>query len=378
MLRLKLPLLDRKLGGVPKSSKVLFTISPSVDPLIVGLHIVRAALEEGYKAVYLVNNKPPSIVRRQAKRSHLSFEAYEQKEHFVMVDAYSMLSGTESNERYVANPYDVNSVKETLANLSSKDTVFVFDSLNSFIDSWRGEVEAFSKVLEAVDDSTMVALFSSWLYMGETLSMLEKLFDIVLELEPDPILIVGNRLKVKKSPHSSKGELSFLVKLLSPGELRVYLPKVVVLGPFNAGKTTLVHALAEDAVSVERMGTTVALDYGFLDYKGFFIELFGTPGQPQFEPILETMMEGAVGFILVVDSADPSSFKRARELFAKCEGRAPIVVAANKQDLGSALPPSNLKAQLGLPSSTPVIGCSAKNKVNVFLVIDVLLNMLSA
>ncbi|MEM1884983.1 MAG: GTP-binding protein, partial [Candidatus Jordarchaeales archaeon] len=200
----------------------------------------------------------------------------------------------------------------------------------------------------------------------------------VLEVRPDPLLLVENQMRVKKAAWvGDVKDLFFLVKVVPPGELRVYLPKIVVLGPYNAGKTTLIHALAEDAVSVERAGTTVALDHGTLDYKGFFIEFFGTPGQPQFEPILDMMMSGAVGFILVVDSADTSSFVRARELFDKCRGKAPVVVAANKQDLESAIPPGELRSILGIPPSIPVVGCSAKNRVNTFLLVDILLNIIS-
>ncbi|MEM3466313.1 MAG: GTP-binding protein [Candidatus Jordarchaeales archaeon] len=378
MIRLRLPLFDRQLGGVPESSKNLFMVFPGIDPSILGLHVVRAGLEEGYKVVYFVNNKPPISVRRQAKKSHLSFEAYEQKGQFIMVDAYSMFSGAESHEKIVVNPYDVNATKKTLADLSSKNTLLVLDSLNSLLESWGGKAEPLTDFLKAADASTLIALFSSWLYMDESVKGMESLFDGVFEVKPDPLLIVENRFRVKRvSWATGAGELSFLVKAVSPSELRVYLPKVVVLGPYNAGKTTLVHALAEDAVSVERMGTTVALDHGSLDYKGFYMELFGTPGQPQFEPILDMMMDGAVGFILVVDSADASTFNRAKELFDKCEGKAPIVVAANKQDLKLAISPSDLRTRLNIPSSVPVVGCSAKNRVNVFLILDILLNLIS-
>ena len=378
MIRLRLPLFDRQLGGIPESTKNLFMVSPTIDPSILGLHLVRACLEEGYRAIYFVNNKPPLSVSRQAKRSHLSLEAYEQKGQFVMVDAYSMFSGAESTEKIVVNPYDANATKNVLAGLSSKKTLLVLDSLNSLLESWGGKVEPLTDTLRVADALTMVALFSSWLYMDESVKRMEDLFDGVFEVKPDPLLIVENRFKIKRASWATgAGGLSFPVKAVSPSELRVYLPKIVVLGPYNAGKTTLVHALAEDAVSVERMGTTVALDHGSLDYKGFYMELFGTPGQPQFDPIIDTMLDGAVGFVLVIDSADTSTFNRARELFNKCEGKAPVVVAANKQDLESAISPSDLRARLNLPSSVPVVGCSAKNKINTFLVLDVLLNLIS-
>ena len=76
------------------------------------------------------------------------------------------------------------------------------------------------------------------------------------------------------------------IRKIKPGGFRGYIPKILVTGPFHAGKTTMVHSLSMRAVSVQRMGTTVALDFGHVDYKGFSLDLFGTIGQPRFDPIL--------------------------------------------------------------------------------------------
>ena len=41
------------------------------------------------------------------------------------------------------------------------------------------------------------------------------------------------------------------------------------------------------------MGTTIAMDHGYLDYKGFAADVYGTPGQEKFDPILEFLAEEA-------------------------------------------------------------------------------------
>ncbi len=71
--------------------------------------------------------------------------------------------------------------------------------------------------------------------------------------------------------------------------------KVVVTGPFGAGKTQFINTISEiDVVTTERRisvpeqrkikeETTVAMDYGYITIKkDVVLELFGTPGQRPF------------------------------------------------------------------------------------------------
>jgi signal recognition particle receptor subunit beta len=69
--------------------------------------------------------------------------------------------------------------------------------------------------------------------------------------------------------------------------------KVVVTGPFGAGKTEFIRNVSEiDIVTTERTlttrekqiktETTVAMDFGRLTMGRNILHLFGTPGQPRF------------------------------------------------------------------------------------------------
>jgi uncharacterized protein len=152
--------------------------------------------------------------------------------------------------------------------------------------------------------------------------------------------------------------------------------KVVVTGPFNSGKTQFIKTVSEiEVVSTERKvtlpehaaikgETTVAMDFGRITVGSQKIFLFGTPGQQQFDFMWEVLTENMIGFIVVVDSTDPKRFKEAREIirFFKDILEEPFVVAANKQDLPGALPVEDLKKELGLDGSSPVITCSAIDK----------------
>ena len=73
-----------------------------------------------------------------------------------------------------------------------------------------------------------------------------------------------------------------------PGGIKIYIPKILVTGPYHAGKTSFVRTASYKSVSVNRKGlegkneTTVALDFGHVKLGGFLVELFGTPGQQRF------------------------------------------------------------------------------------------------
>jgi hypothetical protein len=148
----------------------------------------------------------------------------------------------------------------------------------------------------------------------------------------------------------------------------------LVTGPFHAGKTTIVHTLSTRAVSVQRFGTTVALDFGHVDYKGFTLDLFGTVGQPRFDPILELLGGEALGAILVIDSTKPEEFPRAKEMMLKAKVHGlPYVVAANKQDLPNALSTREIKVKMNIPDDVEVIGTVGNDKASIIGALDILI-----
>ncbi|MDX1611920.1 MAG: GTP-binding protein, partial [Candidatus Thermoplasmatota archaeon] len=147
--------------------------------------------------------------------------------------------------------------------------------------------------------------------------------------------------------------------------VHVYIPKVVVTGPYNAGKSTFVHTVSDTAVSVDRLGTTVALDHGHVTINGVTADIFGTPGQARFDPILRTVAGQALGVIVLVDATKPDTFPRARELLEKTVVHGiPVIIAANKQDLPGALTPEEVEARLKPPRHVKVIGCSGQDRAS--------------
>src|SRR5512137_1383721 len=102
--------------------------------------------------------------------------------------------------------------------------------------------------------------------------------------------------------------------------------KMVITGPFSAGKTEFIRTISEiDVVSTERKisseterikeDTTVAMDFGRITVdEDLVLYLFGTPGQRRFDFMWEILSEGMLGFVVMVDSTRPETFREARSI----------------------------------------------------------------
>lgn len=164
--------------------------------------------------------------------------------------------------------------------------------------------------------------------------------------------------------------------------------KMVVTGPFNSGKTAFIRSISEiEVVSTERKislevekvkeTTTVAMDFGRITVDDdLVLYLFGTPGQKRFDFMWEILSEGMLGFVVIVDSSRPETFREARFILDTFRAYAPTpyVVAANKQDIPEAWSVEDLRIALKLDPSVRCIPCVASDKEKVKEVLLELLN----
>jgi small GTP-binding protein len=146
--------------------------------------------------------------------------------------------------------------------------------------------------------------------------------------------------------------------------------KLLVTGPFAAGKTTLIQSVSQTPVvdtdvvttgdeSAVKSRTTVAMDFGTYVVEGGDVRLlmFGTPGQPRFWFMTDILKGQVDAVIYVVDAeaththAEAGAAMRAllRDL------RVPLVVAVNRCDEpGEA---TLVARQLGALASECVLAC---------------------
>ena len=163
--------------------------------------------------------------------------------------------------------------------------------------------------------------------------------------------------------------------------------KIVVTGPFSAGKTTLIRTISEITVlSTERdisdhtrsrkAATTVAMDFGRITIdRDLVLYLFGTPGQDRFDFMWEILGEGMLGYVLLVDSSREDSLEEAVGILAAFRkmARVPFVVALNRAEGMDPSDEERVRSVLDLDEDTPVVPCDATDRESVKAVLLALL-----
>lgn len=148
--------------------------------------------------------------------------------------------------------------------------------------------------------------------------------------------------------------------------------KVLVVGAYGVGKTTLIGAVSEipvlsteetvTAASVgvdprlgEKSTTTVAMDFGRVTVGGATaLYLFGTPGQKRFWDLWAGLADGAVGALVVVDTRRlEDSFEVLDQL--EEHTRLPVAVVVNEFPDAPRHPTDAVRTALDLPDDTPVV-----------------------
>jgi signal recognition particle receptor subunit beta len=148
--------------------------------------------------------------------------------------------------------------------------------------------------------------------------------------------------------------------------------KVLVVGAFGVGKTTLIDAVSEipmlrteESVTTASVGvdpalgskstTTVAMDFGRLTLGGrTALYLFGTPGQRRFWDLWSGLADGAVGALVVVDTRRlEDSFEVLDQLEEKTD--LPVAVVINSFPDAPRHPEDDVRLALDLPPGTPVV-----------------------
>jgi uncharacterized protein len=155
--------------------------------------------------------------------------------------------------------------------------------------------------------------------------------------------------------------------------------KIVIVGGFGVGKTTMVGSVSEiqplsteevmteasrgvddDSRVRQKTTTTVAFDFGriTLDTKNV-LYLFGAPGQERFWYLWDQLFAGSLGAVVLVDT------RRLKDSWYAIDRleyhKMPFVVAVNRFD-GPQPSLGRVREALALPDAVPVVDCDARRR----------------
>ncbi|HHH77828.1 MAG TPA: GTP-binding protein [Thermoplasmatales archaeon] len=379
MIETGIPKLDEYLGGgIPEGKSLLFYIAPEVEESNMGVHVLYHNLEMGKRCVYVISKSSPKQLGQYFKEFGWDINKY--NDRLNIVDGYSRLIGAPSEEKYVIfEPHDILSYEDVIGDIMDETTenvVVVFDSLSTIIDlcGEREALQGIYRINEEIGKKNGVSVynFTAWPYKENTIYRIKRRFDCIVDINPaGGDSFVGQEYSISKVNWEGKTGKSVIFRVYKPGGVRIYIPKILVIGPFRSGKTTFIKALSERFTSVDRLGATIAIEHGTVDHGGCRADIFGIPGQERFSPLMEKMGASATGIMVVLDSSKPEQLGDVTKMVEDIRRKGiPYVVVANKQDMPGAMDEYELKKRMG----EDVIRVVATEGRGVFDAFEVLVN----
>lgn len=382
MIETGIPKLDEYLGGgIPEGKSLLFYIAPEVEESNMGVHVLHHNLEMEKRCVYVISKSSPKQLEQYFREFGWDLGKYDGK--LCIVDGYSRLIGAPSEEENVIlEPHDIMSYEDVIGDVMenmSENAVVVFDSLSTIMDlcGERESLQGIYRINEEISRKNGVSVynFTAWPYKESITYRIKRGFDGIVDISPaGGDSFIGQKYSISKVSWGGKTGKSAIFRIYKPGGIRIYIPKILVMGPFRSGKTTLIKSLSERFTSVDRLGATIAIEHGTVDHKGCRADVFGIPGQERFSPLMEKMGASATGIMLVVDPSKPECMESARNMVNSIRQKnIPYIVVANKQDEVYAMDEYELRRKMGLKNET-VIKTVATEGRGVFEAFEVLVD----
>ncbi|MFD9905343.1 ATP/GTP-binding protein [Streptomyces sp. NPDC059063] len=158
--------------------------------------------------------------------------------------------------------------------------------------------------------------------------------------------------------------------------------KVVIVGGFGVGKTTMVGSVSEirpltteetmtqagigvddNYGSETKTATTVAMDFGRISItEELVLYLFGTPGQERFWFLWNGLFEGALGAVVLIDTR---RLQVSFDVIGRLEEKGvPFIIAVNDFPDAPRHPIEALRTALDLEPDVPIVHCDARRRAS--------------
>lgn len=162
--------------------------------------------------------------------------------------------------------------------------------------------------------------------------------------------------------------------------------KLVVTGQDDLLRTRFVRAISEiDVVTTERelalreaslrptgslrsITTKVSMSFGQITLADdLVLYLFSTPGERRFDFMWQTLAEGMLGFVVMVDGTRPDTFESVRGIIQSFNAHEniPYVVAVDNYYTPESWQPKDVRLALRLPGDVKVLACRSEDHDSV-------------
>lgn len=158
--------------------------------------------------------------------------------------------------------------------------------------------------------------------------------------------------------------------------------RLVVTGTVGAGKSTFIRSASEiavvdtdrratDAVTRMKQNTTVAMDFGTLQFgEDMALHIYGTPGQARFDFMWEILIDRAHAYVLLIAAHRPSEFHHARRIMNFMDRRVqiPMIIGITHGDCEGAWSNEDIVLALGYQDPSkhpPIVSVNAERQESV-------------
>src|SRR5207302_62327 len=247
-----IPVLDDRLqGGFPRPSTLLLFSDKPTEKRIFGENFAVQGVKAGERSMYVDFFRAPQLARGEMKR----FGSVDPAK-LVLVDATSSQLLLPSPERYhIDDISSLENIREAIiaATQAEKPARIIVDSMEFLMDRFPKEdvLRLWRELIEAARAAGAVIcfLFINWTLAEGDLVEIRGMSDFVVEFQSSLRGgIIRNSMRISQMAQEGirTNWIPYTFKDLVG--LTVYFPRILVTGPFNAGKSTVVKALSEKSV----------------------------------------------------------------------------------------------------------------------------------
>jgi len=376
MIRTGITGIDEMLGsGIPRGTRVVFSLEPGVEGRMFMMRTIASALSEK-KNVCILSPHCTGRVFISECMEILEIDILKLGGKAVILDSTVRESINSREKKVTSRKLAWKKLIEETLEQHSIDVFFVyFDLLYEDL----GLMKALDLLPTARERDRVTTVVEHLNLEGDSLISRfasENIFDLIISIHSAFTLVPFFNFFTLEYVSWARIPRRSIPYTVAGRNIRLYIPKIIITGPPASGKSTFVSNASDSGISVDRgdldgYRTTVAMDLGWLHFRGFDITIFGTPGQPRFDPIIPQLVKNAMGIILLLDATRPDRFVRAKELLDLAHAeKLPLVIAVNKSDLPHQMDEVTIRKMLNLRDDIPVFFISALKRSDVHYVVE--------